>query len=86
MTAISVGAHAERVVAWRRLREDRLRSPHGWLALVGLHWLTPGDNHFGAHPANEIVLHGSGIAPRAGTLTWSENQVRLQPHEGAELR
>lgn len=86
MTATSVGAHAERVAAWRRLREDRLRSPHGWLALVGLHWLTPGENHFGAHPANEIVLHGSGIAPRAGTLSWNEGEVLLQPHDGAELR
>ncbi|MDH4335366.1 MAG: DUF1684 domain-containing protein [Chloroflexota bacterium] len=86
MTVISVGEHAERVAAWRRLREDRLRSPHGWLALVGLHWLTPGENHFGAHPSNEIVLHGSGMAPRAGTLTWTDGQVRLQSHEGADVR
>jgi uncharacterized protein len=25
---------------WRRAREERLRSPHGWLAITAIHWLT----------------------------------------------
>jgi len=26
--------------AWRDAREERLRSPHGWLAITAIHWLT----------------------------------------------
>jgi hypothetical protein len=73
--------HAEQVEAWHRERHERLRSPDGWLSLVGLYWLGEGDNHFGAHPANEIVLHAHGIHPREGTLHLEDGQVRLVPHE-----
>ena len=26
--------------AWRDAREERLRDPHGWLAITAIHWLT----------------------------------------------
>lgn len=29
---------------WQKTRDAKLRSPDGWLALVGLEWLQPGDN------------------------------------------
>jgi uncharacterized protein (DUF1684 family) len=77
--------HVAQVNAWRADRDERLRSPDGWLTLVGLHWLVPGENHVGAHPANQVVLHGHEIPPRVGSL-WLENGgVRLQPHDGVEL-
>jgi uncharacterized protein (DUF1684 family) len=77
--------HVAQVAAWRADRDERLRSPDGWLTLVGLHWLVPGENHVGAHPANQVVLHGHEIPPRVGSL-WLENgSVRLQPHDGVEL-
>ncbi len=78
--------HSARVERWRKLRDERLRSPGGWLALVGLYWLTEGENHFGAHPANQIVLHGHGMPPRAGSLLLRDGRVRLLPHADAPLR
>jgi uncharacterized protein (DUF1684 family) len=77
--------HAAHVETWHRDRDERLRSPDGWLTLVGLHWLDEGDNHFGAHPANEIVLHAQGIHPREGTLHLEDGEVRLVPHADAGL-
>lgn len=75
------------VSAWRAARDARLRSADGWLALVGLHWLTPGENRFGAHPANQVVLHGEGVPPRAGSLWLADGgEVRLVPHAGVDLR
>jgi len=78
--------HAAQVADWRAARDRRLRSPDGWLALVGLHWLTPGENRFGAHPANQVVLHGAQVPPRAGSL-WlaADGTVRLAPHSGTEV-
>jgi uncharacterized protein len=69
--------HRAQVEAWYQDREARLRSPDGWLALVGLHWLQSGDNRFGSDPANEIVLHGSGVPPHAGTLHLEDRVVHL---------
>ncbi|TMB55723.1 MAG: DUF1684 domain-containing protein [Chloroflexi bacterium] len=77
--------HAAQVEAWHRERDDRLRSPDGWLTLVGLYWLEEGDNHIGAHPANEIVLHAHGMQPRAGTLHLEDGEVHLVPHADAGL-
>ena len=77
--------HTAQVTAWRAEREARLRSPEGWLALVGLHWLVPGENHIGAHPANQVVLHGHEIPPRVASLWMEDGVVRLVPHAGVEL-
>lgn len=78
--------HATQVAEWRAARDKRLRGPDGWLALVGLHWLTPGENHFGAHPANQVVLHGEHVPPRAGSLLLGDDgTVRLVPHPGVDL-
>src|SRR5215210_6223442 len=39
--------HAARVIDWWASRDERLRDPDGWLTLVGLHWLSQGENRFG---------------------------------------
>jgi uncharacterized protein (DUF1684 family) len=85
-TTLTSAEHAAQVAGWRAARDARLRRPDGWLALVGLHWLTPGENHFGAHPANQVVLHGAHVPPRAGSLWLADDgAVRLVPHPGVDL-
>jgi len=74
------------VAQWHAEREKRLRSPDGWLALVGLHWLTPGEHEFGQHPSNAIRLTGRGIPPLAGHLLVIDDlQARVRPHRDANL-
>jgi len=46
---------------WRAKHTAELLKPDGWLALVGLEWLQPGDNSFGSAPDNKI--HLSAVAP-----------------------
>jgi uncharacterized protein len=77
--------HAAQVEAWRADRDARLRRPDGWLALVGLHWLKPGENRLGEHPANEVVLRGKGVPPRVGSLWVEDGRVRFVPHQGVDL-
>jgi uncharacterized protein (DUF1684 family) len=69
--------HEAAVRAWWAARDARLRDPDGWLTLVGLHWLEPGENRFGADSANEIVLRGDGVPPHGGTLVVENGVVRL---------
>ena len=75
--------HERTVRDWWAARDDRLRSPDGWLTLVGLYWLAAGENRFGSDPANEIVLHGEGVPSRAGSLSLAGGAVRL---DGEELQ
>ena len=77
--------YVAQVEAWRGDRDARLRRPDGWLALVGLHWLKPGENRLGEHPANEVILRGEGIPPRVGSLWVEDGNVRFVPHQGVAL-
>jgi uncharacterized protein (DUF1684 family) len=55
--------------AWRAERLAKLTADNGWLTLVALVWLEPGDSSFGSAPTNHVVLPGRGVPPVAGTLT-----------------
>ncbi len=59
--------------AFRARRNARLRSPDGWLALTGLHWLAPGETRVRGLP---------------GTFTIAGGEVRLDasPADGYVLR
>lgn len=70
--------HREAVLAWRAARDARLRDPDGWLTLVGLHWLEPGENTFGSAPDNDLVLRGAGVPERIGILILVDGEVVLR--------
>ena len=70
--------HAARVIDWWAARDERLRDPDGWLTLVGLYWLHPGENTFGADGSNDIALRGRDVPPHAGSLWLTDGQVQLQ--------
>ena len=36
-------SYTDSILAWQHHRDAGLRSPNGWLTLVGLFWLKPGD-------------------------------------------
>ena len=65
-------AWQQSLAAWRAQREKELAAPDGWLTLVGLEWLTPGVNSFGAAPDNRIQLH-AGAPAHIGLLTVSNS-------------
>jgi hypothetical protein len=79
------GDYAAEIAAWDAERDRRLRNPNGWLALVGLHWLTDGAQSFGADSANPIHLTGRGVPPRGGTLDLTDAHVTLRAEPGADV-
>ena len=48
--------HLAEVERWRAHRLARLRSPDGWLAVVGLSWLREGANEVGSAPPCQVML------------------------------
>jgi len=62
--------------AWRARRAQQIDSPDGWLTLVGLEWLKPGANSFGAAPDNSIQIHAQ-VPGHMGMLIVSGATVQL---------
>ncbi len=74
-------AHA----TWHQQRIERLLRPDGWLTLVGLFWLEPGENLAGSSPTAKIRLPNR--APnRLGTFRLEGAQVEFLAEPGIEIR
>ncbi|HMD18961.1 MAG TPA: DUF1684 domain-containing protein [Alloacidobacterium sp.] len=84
MLAVALGAAAATIDAhwkeglqqWRDQRAQKLSAPDGWLSLVGLEWLQPGNNSFGSAADNRIHLNAQ-VADHLGTLEVKGNEVYL---------
>ncbi len=77
--------YAREIAEWRQGRLARLTSEDGWLTLVGLHWLKPGENRFGSDPANEVVLPAGKAPALAGSFLLEEGRVRVRALPGSGL-
>jgi uncharacterized protein (DUF1684 family) len=64
------GAWRHQLAAWRAQRERELAAPDGWLTLVGLEWLKPGINSFGAAADNQIRIRAK-VPEHMGLFTVS---------------
>lgn len=77
-------AHAAEIEAWRKQREERLRSDTGWLTVAGLFWLEPGKTTFGSDPASAVVLP-EGAPPRAGAFVRDGERITVEPAPGVTM-
>jgi uncharacterized protein (DUF1684 family) len=72
------------VERWRAARDARLRAPDGWLTLVGLAWLSPGQNRFGSARDNEVPLPAA-VPAHAGTFVVDGHDVKLVVASGVSM-
>ncbi|MEJ8568889.1 DUF1684 domain-containing protein [Elongatibacter sediminis] len=76
-------AYTAAIEDWRERRDAGLRSPDGWLTLVGLDWLQPGANTIGSGSDNRIRLPGG---PQAwGSVVLDGDSLRFEPAPGVPL-
>jgi uncharacterized protein (DUF1684 family) len=76
-------SHRLEVERWRADRDTRLRSPDGWLSLVGLSWLQEGDNLVGTDPSCRVRLPAAGVTGIVGTIRLEGGTATFRPHDGA---
>ncbi|MEC8321625.1 MAG: DUF1684 domain-containing protein [Planctomycetota bacterium] len=72
---------------WIAARDRSLRDPEGWLALVALHWLPPGETVLAARGTptdHELVLAGAEAAPAAVFDHGPQGGVTAAPCRGVE--
>ncbi len=75
----------EDLSAWRVERDQALRSPSGYLSLVGLFWLEEGTQTIGSSPACDIPLPLGRGPERVGNLTLTGGVVTFTAEPGAEV-
>ena len=78
-------AYRKEIETWRQERLTSLKREDGWLTLVGLYWLKPGENRFGSDPGNPVILPAGKAPAVAGTLTREGDTVRLNVQPGVPL-
>jgi len=62
---------------WRIDQAASLSAPEGWLSLVGLEWLKPGDNSFGTSTDSRIRFHALGNV-QFGIIDVDQSRLRLK--------
>ena len=70
---------------WRTGRVAELTNETGWLSLVGLFWLSPGENTFGRAPSNTLVLDNPNLADTAGTFILAGDKVTFTAKPGSGI-
>jgi uncharacterized protein (DUF1684 family) len=71
------------ILDWQQQRDKSLRSENGWLTLVGLFWLKPGDNTIGSANSNDFVLPKGSAPEHAGTLRLEGDKVTFIKSDGS---
>lgn len=68
--------------AWRAQHVADLQKPDGWLSLIGLEWLEPGETSLGSAPDNKIHLPPSAPAHLAILKLENDTATLLPPKDG----
>jgi uncharacterized protein len=76
-------SYTDSIRAWQQKRDAGLRSPDGWLTLVGLFWLKPGDNTIGSADSNDFVLPKGSAPAQVGRLRLEGSTVTLIKPDGS---
>lgn len=78
-------AYRKQIEDWRKERVEGLKKEDGWLTLVGLYWLKPGENRFGSDPGNPVILPKGKAPAVAGVLVREGDKVTLRVEPGTAL-
>lgn len=82
MALLSASTYEASIRAWQQHREQGLRSPGGWLTLVGLFDLKPGDNTIGSAKSNDFVLPKDSAPAHVGRLHMADGKITFIAADG----
>jgi uncharacterized protein (DUF1684 family) len=77
-TKVTAGSWKSDLLAWRTQQAKDLQDPNGWLTLIGLEWLKPGDNSFGSAKGSALVV-AAPTAAHLGVVRLTGDTLQLLP-------
>ncbi len=80
-----LAAWRKQVETWKKERTASLKREDGWLTLVGLYWLKPGENRFGSDPGNPVILPRAKSPAVAGVLIREGDAVTVRAEPGSNV-
>lgn len=78
--------HRTAIETWRAERLESLTRPDGWLSLVGLLWLEPGEQSFGRGPEADLRLDNANLPPLAGAFGVIDGVVSFTAAPGVQVQ
>ena len=77
--------YPDRILEWRKNREEGLKKEGGWLSVAGLHWLNEGDNTVGAAASSDYVLPAGSAPDTVGVIILRGEKAILKVAPGATV-
>ena len=77
--------YTKQIETWRAQRVERLKTPNGWLSLIGLHWLKDGKNTVGSAKENDVALAKGPAHLGAITLKGGKATIQLDAKADATI-
>jgi uncharacterized protein len=78
-------AYRQEIERFQADRMTELKDENGWLTLVGLFWLEPGENRFGSDPSGTVLLPEGKAPAVAGTLVREGTSVTVKVAPGVAV-
>jgi uncharacterized protein (DUF1684 family) len=70
---------------WHQQRIERLKKENGWLNLVGLYWLSEGENTFGADNSNKVIFPKDNAPAFIGSIILKNGQASIKINKGINV-
>jgi uncharacterized protein len=83
---LTTDEYLDHMQQWQAARHAELTDPDGWLSLVGLFWLKPGSNSFGAAPDNDLQFPEGKADAHLGWFWLDDGEVWVEVLPGADVR
>jgi uncharacterized protein len=77
--------YRDQIESWKAARVARLTADDGWLSVVGLAWLDPGENSVGTAPGSRVALPAGKSPAELGTIVLSNGALSFRAHAGASV-
>ena len=78
-------AYIESIHQWHQQRIERLKKENGWLNLVGLYWLSEGENTFGSDNSNKVIFPKGDAPAFIGTIILKNGQASIKINTGINV-
>jgi uncharacterized protein len=77
--------YLSKLIDWQQEKETVLIAEDGWLSVVGLHWLSEGDQSIGSSNQCDILIPVKSCAEIIGKLSLNKNKVIFSTNDSVVL-